>query len=498
MTAPLTFPEVSISPEVLAWLRDSNRWWQAEPLPALPSWRRWLFEPALQRIKNGLAPVTVLRGPRQVGKSVLQVQIIDHLLHVEHIQPQRIFRVQFDELPAFHSLTPVLTLCRWFERHVLGDTFNAQARQGKPAFLFFDEVQDVDHWAPQIKALVDHHSVRVMLTGSSALRIEAGRDSLAGRVSTLELGGLLLREVGALRGWETLPPLLPIANGVGQLTEREFWETLRAHGQRHHAARDQSFTAFSERGGYPVAQARADRPWEEIADQLNETVIQRVLQHDLALDQEAEQHLLEAAFRLACRYAGQAPGAPVFVSEIHSSLGLTVRWQRVLNYLKRLSDSLLLRLTPALELRLKRQRASPKLCLCDHALRAAWLQEIVPLTPAGLERSPHLSDLAGHLAESVLGYFLGSIPNLDLAWFPQRGAEPEVDFVMTVGEHRIPLEIKYRHRVDGHRDTLGLRAFIEKSAYNAPFGVLVTLTDDNPVTDPRIVTLPLSSLLLMR
>jgi predicted AAA+ superfamily ATPase len=247
-----------------------------------------------------------------------------------------------------------------------------------------------------------------------------------------------------------------------------------------------------------VAQTRFDRPWEEIADQLNETVIQRVLQHDLALDQETDQHLLEEIFRLTCRYAGQAPGAPVFVSEIRSGLNLDVRWQRVLNYLKRLSDSLLLRLTPALELRLKRQPISPKLCLCDHALRAAWLQEIIPLTPASLERSPHLNDLAGHVAESVVGYFLGGIPNLNLAWFPARGAEPEVDFVMTVGENRIPLEVKYRRRVDGHRDTIGLRAFIEKSAYHAPFGILVTLTDDNPVIDPRIVTLPLSSLLLMR
>jgi hypothetical protein len=43
-----------------------------------------------------------------------------------------------------------------------------------------------------------------------------------------------------------------------------------------------------------------------------------------------------------------------------------------------------------------------------------------------------------------------------------------------------------------------LRAFIEKSVYNAPFGVLVTLADEPGSNDPRIVSLPLSSLLLMR
>ncbi len=47
--------------------------------------------------------------------------------------------------------------------------------------------------------------------------------------------------------------------------------------------------------------------------------------------------------------------------------------------------------------------------------------------------------------------------------------------------------MKYRQRIDTHRDTLGLRAFIEKSVYNAPFGILVTMHDDVVVGDPRLV-----------
>jgi predicted AAA+ superfamily ATPase len=76
--------------------------------------------------------------------------------------------------------------------------------------------------------------------------------------------------------------------------------------------------------------------------------------------------------------------------------------------------------------------------------------------------------------------------------------EPEVDFVITVGTHRIPIEVKYRNRIDPHQDTLGLRAFLEKTVYNASFGLLVTLHDDVQVTDPRIIPLSLSSLMWMR
>jgi predicted AAA+ superfamily ATPase len=123
---------------------------------------------------------------------------------------------------------------------------------------------------------------------------------------------------------------------------------------------------------------------------------------------------------------------------------------------------------------------------------------VIPLDIDGLREAPHLSDLAGHLAESVVGYFLAGLPHLDLAHFPERGVEPEVDFVLTIGDRRIPMEIKYRRRIDPHDDTRGLRAFLEKTIYNAPFGILVTMHDDVVVPDPRIIVVSLPSLLLLR
>ena len=105
--------------------------------------------------------------------------------------------------------------------------------------------------------------------------------------------------------------------------------------------------------------------------------------------------------------------------------------------------------------------------------------------------------MAGHLAESAAGYFLRSIAGLKVAHFPGRAGEPEVDFILTVGDQRIPLEVKYRRHIE-YSDTPGLRSFIEKVHYNAPFGLLVTLLDREASDDPRIVSIPLSTLLLLR
>jgi predicted AAA+ superfamily ATPase len=127
-------------------------------------------------------------------------------------------------LPEFKTVKmPVLELARWYSQHVLGKTLNQAAHDGEQAFLFLDEVQNLPDWAPQLKHLVDTQPVRVLVTGSSALRIEAGRDSLAGRISTFEMGPLLLREIAELRGFGQIAPMLP-SNGLAPLKDKSFWK----------------------------------------------------------------------------------------------------------------------------------------------------------------------------------------------------------------------------------------------------------------------------------
>ena len=223
-------------------------------------------------------------------------------------------------------------------------TLNESARRNEPVFLFLDEVQNLAAWDVQLKTLVDHSTVRVMVTGSSALRIEMGRDSLAGRIHSLEVGPLRLTEIAALRGFGELKPL-QLENGWREWLTLDFWRELQALGQSQAEVIDQAFAAFSQRGAYPLAQTLANVSWEDIAAQLNETVVKRVI---------------------------------------------------------------------------------------EHAIRAAWLQEVIPPDEAALDRSPHLQDLAGRIAESTVGYFFASLTGLSVAHLPERSGDPEVDFVLTL------------------------------------------------------------------
>lgn len=477
-----------------------NPWWRGEPQQILPTTRRHLVRAIQRRFDSGLAPIVVVRGPRQIGKTTAQLHALQDLL--DHgVSPERIFRVQCDELPALVELKePIPRLVDWFEQVVLKRSLNDAARASEPAYLFLDEVQNLPDWAPQLKFLVDSSTVRVVVTGSSALRIEMGRDSLAGRITTIEAGLLSLTEIAGFHGIGLGDPFLE-DNGLEPLTQQEFWQSLAEHGRACASERDAAFRLFSERGGYPIVHRAAHVAWGQIADQLNETVIQRVIQHDLrvgARGRKRDAPLLEEVFRLACRYVGQTPEPATLAREAQRALNANVGNQRITHYLKFLADTLLIRLVEPLEIRLKRKRGRPKICLADHGLRASWLQEQIPLDPAQLREQPELTTLAGHVAESIVGVTLLTIPSLDLAHLPARRDAPEVDFILTIGTRRIPLEVKYQRRIDPLRDTEGLRTFIEKAVNNAPFGLLVTQDGTATVPDPRIVCLPLSSLMLVR
>lgn len=490
----------AIPPAAADNVRQMNPHWRGEPGPSTPKFHRTLFDKLLRQLSTGLAPGVVLRGPRRVGKTVLVRQVIAHLLGTG-VAPQRVLYVAFDELPTLSNLQePVLRIARWFEAQVLQRPLNTAAAAGEPGFLLFDEVQNLADWAPQLKNLVDNHTVRVLVTGSSSLRIDAGKDSIAGRVQTLTLGPLGLREIAELRDGNSSQPHW-VDNGMGELTTSEFWLDAISKARRETAIRSSAFRHYSERGGYPIAQERADASWPEIATYLNETVIQRAIQHDLRMGsrgRKRDENLLEEVFRLACRYTGQSPGPAAFVPELRQSLDANIGFSRILTYLKFLDGTLLLRLVPPLELRLKKKKSPAKICICDHALRASWLQEVVPLDPVALTQDPHLGPLAGRIAESVLGYHLATVPNLEVCHYPARDAEPEVDYVLTIGTKRIPIEVKYRGRIDQIEDTRGLTTFLERSVNNAPFGLLVTLDDDVVMRDPRIIPISLSSFLWLR
>ena len=84
-------------------LNINNPWWNDREFPQTPPTRRNLVQRIRRYIDANIAPIVAIRGPRQVGKSTMQLQVISDLLD-EGVPPRNIMRVQFDELTYATSI----------------------------------------------------------------------------------------------------------------------------------------------------------------------------------------------------------------------------------------------------------------------------------------------------------------------------------------------------------------------------------------------------------
>lgn len=112
------------------------------------------------------------------------------------------------------------------------------------------------------------------------------------------------------------------------------------------------------------------------------------------------------------------------------------------------------------------------------------------------ESNQDIATIAGFLAESVVGSMLSSVGGLDISYLPPQGNEPKLDFVITIGDQRIPIEVKYRNTVKSEHYK-GLEWFVSNPLNRAPFGILIS---KNPVesSNDQIISIPLKHFLLLR
>ncbi len=81
-----------LAPELVDNLYALNPWWRSAPMLPQPRMRRHLADQIRRRLETEIAPIVAVRGPRQVGKTTAQLQIIADLLG-EGVPPTSILRV---------------------------------------------------------------------------------------------------------------------------------------------------------------------------------------------------------------------------------------------------------------------------------------------------------------------------------------------------------------------------------------------------------------------
>ena len=142
-----------------------------------PWWNHEKFETGIIRdryatrinkyIKTG--EIVVLSGVRRAGKTTLAYQLIHDLINNQNIDPKRILFVNCDE--------PVLNLTENLLKNVM-DTYRQDVCSEHPAYLIFDEIQNIEGWEKWIKSLYDTKKYHIVISGSSSHMLDSNLSHL--------------------------------------------------------------------------------------------------------------------------------------------------------------------------------------------------------------------------------------------------------------------------------------------------------------------------------
>jgi predicted AAA+ superfamily ATPase len=482
------------SEEVQQVLREINSYWRTphEVRPIPPPYERRHVASLLESIDRAGAKAQVLRGPRQVGKSTAILQVIRRLLG-QGVPSKDMLLVRFD-LDILRERSSLLEILRWHAGEIRGADLQADPAM----YLFLDEVHKLPRWDAQIKHVFDTYRPRMILTGSSSVLVARGqRESLAGRTLTTEIPPFLFREILEL-GSGSKDTALPGTIDWREIFEqglgiRERWEAIvRQPAQRRHSWK-RLLDRYYNRGGYPDLHTGAveDDRW---ADYLMETVFERVLGLDIPdLFPVDQPRLLRHLYMEVARRTGQEIAQKKLADEA-TAAGYATNQPTVGRYLHYLTDALLIREFRRYPLARKSSAKLPvKYTLTDLGVRNAIFRG----APSLWESAP---DVVGPLVETLVQTVLrGTGLQTHFYRQPRDPARPrngfdEVDFVLEAPDGAVvPIEVKYRHRVD-HSDLEAVHRFVER--YRSPLGIVVTRETYRVDEGRRIILVPLMEFLL--
>ena len=366
-----------------------------------------VVEVILQRLLEPRKRIQVVAGPRQVGKTTAVEQAV----------------ADYDggytyKLAEGLGLSPL----DWIVSEWNAARAKAKAEGGH--LLIIDEIQKIKGWSEVVKRLWDedsfHHvELKVCILGSSRLLLQKGlEESLAGRFEKIDVWHWSFEDMQAAFGY-----------------------TL------------EDYILF---GGYPgAADLRADGTrWKQY---IRDAIIEPSITLDiLQLESVAKPELLRQTFALGCNYSGRILSYQKMVGQLQEAGNTTT----IAHYLRLLGEAgLLTGLGKLYDEPLRVRSSSPKLAVCNNALRTA----MQPCSPDELRNDPLRW---GHAVESAVGAQLMSSVHrrgIDLLYW--NVGSKEVDYVLRRDDQIAAIEVK---SVDADSIS-GMREFLRKYPHAKPY-----------------------------
>jgi len=417
----------------MAKIRDAlvelNPWWKGEF--SLEYREREVYREIQKFIT--LPQIVALTGLRRAGKTTLMLKIAEDAIG-KGFDPKDIVYFSFDEFRD----TPIRDVLSEYE--VLLGRHLGKVKQ----LILLDEIQKLDGWGDQLKAVYDRYknNVKIVISGSESLLIRKGsRETLAGRLFEFKIEPLSFREYLTFKE----VPYKPV-----RLYEKE----LTKH-----------FDEFILTQGFPELVGIKDKT--VVRKYLRESIIEKVVFRDLVgLLKIRDISLLESLLNILM----EEPGQLVEISGLAAEL--KVSRQTLSNYLDYLEESFLIRK------------------LYNYSLgRSKIERKLKKYYPAIVSADILFKD--DDLSRSRV-FEWAVVNQLKAEFFWRDPYKNEVDVVLINGKP-VPVEIKY-----GKTDFGGLLAFMKRFGVDKGYVISLDREEMRKVDGKTVFVVPAHRFLLNR
>ncbi len=186
--------------QIMDRLRVDNPWWIEGEIPKYfsqmsPRLYLDIFLPLVK--ETNLRRALILMGPRRVGKTVLMLHTIQHLID-DGVPAQNIIYVSVE--------TPIYTKIYLEQLFVLACRILGKENTHEQMYVFYDEIQYLKDWQVNLKSLVDTYwNVKFVASGSAAAELKMrSNESGAGRFTDFHLPPLTFYEYIHLKNYSSL------------------------------------------------------------------------------------------------------------------------------------------------------------------------------------------------------------------------------------------------------------------------------------------------------